>query len=182
VLSGYVLTRHYFQTRDDLSIARGVVKRWPRMAVPVIAAVLMSWALFALDLYRFTNVAPITGSDWLYKFAFAYQTPFVPDFWEALMQGAFLTFFRGDSHYDSSLWTMRIELIGSYVAFGLALVLVRLSAASLWVAIFLVIVVVLLCNYANSNLVAFPIGVALAFFMVRRPLIIPFWSAAILLL
>ena len=132
VLSGYVLTRHYFQTRDDLSIARGVVKRWPRMAVPVIAAVLMSWALFALDLYRFTNVAPITGSDWLYKFAFAYQTPFVPDFWEALMQGAFLTFFRGDSHYDSSLWTMRIELIGSYVAFGLALVLVRLSAASLW--------------------------------------------------
>jgi peptidoglycan/LPS O-acetylase OafA/YrhL len=182
VLSGFVLTRRYFQRGDDLSVVRGVVKRWPRLAVPVLAAVLMSWALFALDLYRFTNVAPITNSAWLYYFAFAYQTPFVPDLWGAIMQGGFLTFFRGDSFYDSSLWTMRIELIGSYVAFALALVLARLSAASVWIAVFLVTVVVLLCHFASPNFVAFPAGVALAFFLVRRPLVMPLWQAAILLL
>jgi peptidoglycan/LPS O-acetylase OafA/YrhL len=182
VLSGFVLTRQYFKKRNDLSIVRGVVKRWPRLVVPVITTVLMSWALFALDLYRFTNVAPITNSAWLYYFAFAYQTPFVPDFWGAIMQGGFLTFFRGDSYYDSSLWTMRIELIGSYIAFALALVLVRLSAASVWVAIILVTFVVLLCHYVSPYFVAFPAGVALAFFLVRWPFVMPFWLPAILLL
>ena len=44
VLSGFVLTRGYFQTNNDIAIARGAVKRWPRLAVPVLAAVLMpSW-------------------------------------------------------------------------------------------------------------------------------------------
>jgi peptidoglycan/LPS O-acetylase OafA/YrhL len=58
VLSGFVLTQSYFQKRDDLSIVRGAVKRWPRLAIPVVVAVLMSWGLFALGLYRFADVAP----------------------------------------------------------------------------------------------------------------------------
>jgi peptidoglycan/LPS O-acetylase OafA/YrhL len=182
VLSGFVLTRSYFQKRDDLSIVRGAVKRWPRLAVPVIVAVLMSWALFALGLYRFVDVAPVTNSVWLYYFAFAYQTPFVPGFWDAFAQGAFLTFFRGDSYYDSSLWTMHVEMIGSYVAFALAVLLVRMSAASAWVAAFLVVVVALLCHFANPNYVPFPLGVALAYFQVRRPLVLPVWFSAAFLL
>jgi peptidoglycan/LPS O-acetylase OafA/YrhL len=182
VLSGFVLTRGYFQKKDDISIVRGAVKRWPRLAVPVLAAVLMSWAFFALDLYRYVDAASVTKSAWLYRFAFASQTPFVPEFWDATAQGTYLTFFRGDSYYDSSLWTMRVELIGSYIAFALAIVLVRLSAASVWFTVFLLAVVATLCHYANTNYVAFPAGVALAFFLVRRPLAMPFWLSAILLL
>lgn len=182
VLSGFVLTRRYFQKKDDLSIARGVVKRWPRLAVPVTATVLMSWAIFKFDLYSYTNVAPITNSSWLYYFAFAYQTPFEPNLWSAIMQGGFFTFFRGDSYYDSSLWTMRFELIGSYVAFALAFILIRLSGGSKWLAIFLITVVILLCHYASANYVAFPAGVALAFLLARRPFVLPFWVAGSLLI
>jgi hypothetical protein len=53
----------------------------------------------------------------------------VPSFWDAFSQGAFYTFFRGDAYYDSSLWSMRYELIGSLLAFGLALMLYPVQKA-----------------------------------------------------
>jgi peptidoglycan/LPS O-acetylase OafA/YrhL len=181
VLSGFVLTRRYFENKDDLSIARGVVKRWPRLAVPAFAAVMVSWALFHFDLYRHADVAQITKSPWLYYFSFASKAPFATDFWTAIAQGGFFTFFRGEALLDPPLWTMRYELIGSYVAFALAFILLRLPGRDNWLAIFLIIVVMLLCHYAHTNYVPFPVGVALAYFLVRRPFVLPFWAAGILL-
>ena len=159
VLSGFVLTRRYFKTGDVTIIARSAVKRWPRLAGPVLLTVLASWALFAAGLYCFQNAAGIIGSPWLEKFAFAYDTPFIPSFRDALEQGAFFTLFRGDCYYDSSLWTMRYELIGSFMAFGLALLLRPLE---------------------NLAVCAFLVGIAPASNAIRGGLLrrFPHWSCA----
>jgi peptidoglycan/LPS O-acetylase OafA/YrhL len=168
VLSGFVLTRRFLLTGDEQIIVRGAIKRWPRLAGPVLATVLMSWLLFRLGLYRFAEGGALTGSPWLSKFAYAFETPFQPVFWDAVWQGAFLTFFRGDSFYDSSLWTMRYEFIGSFVSFGLALLIAMLPREAGLLRLAVIAVVFALCGFVTPIHAAFPCGVALAAFLPER--------------
>src|SRR6201982_1232216 len=64
VLSGYVLTRKYFESGDDGILIRGALKRWPRLMGPVLIVVLASYFLFITGAYRFESAAKLTGSDW----------------------------------------------------------------------------------------------------------------------
>lgn len=162
VLSGYVLTLRYFESGGDLRIIqRSAIKRWPRLAGPVLLAVLLSWAIGFLGLYRYVEGGAITKSQWLIAFANGAAAPGFSDrsLADALGQGMFLTFFRGDSYFDTNIWTMRLELIGSFTAFGMAPILIGLRPVAAAVAIF---VTVMLCNYSNIALIGFPVGVAMA--------------------
>lgn len=185
VLSAFVLTRHFLTTGNQQIILRGAVKRWPRLAGPVLVTVLMSWLLFKFDAYRFTEGGAATGSPWLSTFANAFQAlvePFQPRFWDAVRQGAFLTFVRGDSYYDTSLWTMRYEFAGSFIAFGLALLTALIPHRVYYVRIWLIGMVLLLCHFASPQYAAFPAGVALAAFLPVRSASLPGVAVAMLIL
>ena len=170
VLSGYVLSRRYFESGDNRILLRGAVKRWPRLMGPVLLVVLASYLLFKLDLYRFEQAGAISGSPWLVKFAFAYDSKPPILLWDAFRQGTFLTFFRGDFYYDSSIWTMHPEFIGSFIAFGLAPILFEGRKSSLLLTIGLILIATILARQAN--LAAFPIGVGLAA-LIPRGMTIP---------
>ena len=45
-LSGYVLTRRYFETSEKRILIIGALKRWFRLFLPVFLSVMMSWILF----------------------------------------------------------------------------------------------------------------------------------------
>jgi len=164
VLSGFVLTRRCLLDADAAPVVRNALKRWPRLAGPVLLAVLGSWVLYRLALYRFPQAGVLAGSPWL-QTGGGMRAPGPANVWEAVRQGVYLTFLRGDVGYDSSLWTMRIEFLGSFIAFGVALLLlgVRGRAARVYV----LGVAVLVCHFANPLYVAFPAGVALAAFLPR---------------
>jgi len=84
-------------------------------------AVLISWLCFASGAYHFTQAAAISGSPWLMDFGFSgLGNNHHPSFWNALSEGSFLTFYNGEYHFDSSLWTMRPEIIGSVICLGVA--------------------------------------------------------------
>lgn len=169
VLSGYVLTLRYFESGGDLRIIqRSAIKRWPRLAGPVLLAVLLSWAIWSLGLYRYVEGGAITKSQWLTAFANGAAAPGFSEhsLADALGQGMFLTFFRGDSYFNTNIWTMRMELIGSFIAFGMAPLLYGLRPAAAAVAIF---VAFMLCNYSNLALTGFPVGVAMALVRARNP-------------
>jgi peptidoglycan/LPS O-acetylase OafA/YrhL len=163
VLSGYVLTRRYFQSHDDMSIARGMLKRWPRLMGPVLLAVLCSWALFTLDAYFHEGAGLLSGSGWLQSFGGAPGYPFDHRLRRALGQGAVLVFVRESaSGFDPVLWTMKFEFIGSFISFGFAFLLDKLRGAG-WLASALACATVLgTCYYSNGFLFAFPAGVILA--------------------
>jgi peptidoglycan/LPS O-acetylase OafA/YrhL len=147
--------------------------------------VLVSCLLFKFDAYRFTEGGAATGSPWLSTFANALQAfdePFQPRFWDAVRQGAFLTFVRGDSYYDSSLWTMRCEFAGSFIAFGLALLIALIPHRVYSGRIWLVGMVLLLCHFASPQYVAFPAGVALAAFLPVHSAALPGLVVAMLIL
>jgi peptidoglycan/LPS O-acetylase OafA/YrhL len=174
VLSGYVLTRRYFESGDNRILLKGVAKRWPRLMGPVLLVVLASYLLFKLDLYQFKQAGAVSGSKSLVTFAYGYDVKMPIQFWDALGQGAFLTFFRGDCYYDTSLWTMHPEVIGSFIAFGFAPILFEARKSSLLLTIGLIAIAAVLAGYArlgaclpDASVVAFPIGVGLAALLPR---------------
>jgi len=163
VLSGFVLTRRYLLSGDASQIHRNLVKRWPRLAMPVLVTVMLSWAAFHFGLYRFQPAAIVTQSWWLWYFGNAGAQLAAPSFWGAFLQGSYLTFFRGDNTYDSSLWTMRCEFLGSFAAMGLALFIEPVKGKA--VRAYVIVVTVLVCHYLDAQYTAFPVGVALAAFL-----------------
>jgi peptidoglycan/LPS O-acetylase OafA/YrhL len=88
VLSGFVLTRSALVQGDAAPLFRNAIKRWPRLALPVLIAVLGSWLLFSLDLYSFAEAGAVTRSPWLSRFAYAFKVQFPIVFSDAVLQGA----------------------------------------------------------------------------------------------
>lgn len=169
VLSGFVLTRQALRTGTSRRLAVGAVKRWPRLAGPVTVSCVLSWCLFATDLYRFRQAAAVTGSPWLADFAYSGMHPsYIPRLADAVLQGSFWTFLTGIASFNSSLWTMRWELWGSFIAFSMGLLLLELRQTRLQLA--LLAVTLLVTAYINVLLVAFPAGVSLAFLSTRARL------------
>jgi peptidoglycan/LPS O-acetylase OafA/YrhL len=177
VLSGYVLTRKALITSNAAILARNAVKRWPRLAGPTTVATLLSWLGFELGTYHHVEVGAMTQSPWLSSFAAAGDKPFEPRFTEALLQGLYRTFFHGDFWYDSSLWTMKYEFIGSFVAFGLAAILIATPSRTFRVLLVL-ISLLLVVDLGNRWYAAFPLGVGLALLPEGR--LVPGPMAAIL--
>jgi len=122
VLSGFVLTLSAIRQADNRVIYRGLLKRWPRLALPVVVSTVASWALFRLGFYHFTEAANVSNSPWLAAFGFAKEIPVDRRLVDAVAQGVFLTFWRGDAYFNSSLWTMHFEMVGSLIVFAGAIV------------------------------------------------------------
>jgi len=166
VLSGYVLTRSYFLSRDRMIIIRSAVKRWPRLAGPVLASVLFSWVLLSLNLYRYNEAAELTGSPWLAGHLFSSPSVVSPALLDAVVQGALLTFIKEHSSYfNSSLWTMHWEFLGSFAVFGLAYLIVRFGAA---LRVLSFVMASTACHLWMPELMPFVAGMVLAAFIPKR--------------
>ncbi|MGJ4947761.1 acyltransferase family protein [Bradyrhizobium sp. HKCCYLS20291] len=134
VLSGYVLAG--FSEATTLSLTAQTVRRYLRLAMPMLMTSTIAWAIMAAGLM--SNVAAariVTHSEWL---AMWYQG-FEPSFWSMVREALYDAFRNGRADYNSNLWTMRIELIGSvtiflaYVCFRN--VTVRIAATVLYLAL-----------------------------------------------
>jgi peptidoglycan/LPS O-acetylase OafA/YrhL len=162
VLSGMVLTQSALVKRDYNTLLRNTVKRYPRLMLPVLCSTLISCALFKLGFYYFEDAATVTGSPWLMKFAYAYDVPITPNWWDAARQGLFDSFLLGKTTYNSSLWTMRYEFIASFIVLGAAAAILflwqRASILLCWLLVFALCAVLTLYPWFLS----FGLGLGLA--------------------
>ncbi|HZF76685.1 MAG TPA: acyltransferase [Acetobacteraceae bacterium] len=177
VLSGFVLTRRALATGDGRILARGALKRWPRLAAPILLSVLFSWALLRLGAMHHVEAGTLAGSGWLRGFGDAQPDgPVQPSLAQAVLQGGVFALFRGeevDRTYNTVLWTMRYEFLGSFIAFAMALALIQLRAASLAVRLGLVALVALTVRFAEVYYLTFVLGVGLALFVTARRVRLP---------
>jgi peptidoglycan/LPS O-acetylase OafA/YrhL len=174
-LSGFVLGWSYFRRGDPAILLRAFVKRLPRLAGIVTLITVSSWALFATGLYVFTPAAELSGSPWLASFAGAGTPPFEVGFVDALLQGL-TTFFTGQATYNTNLWTMRPEFMGSLLVYLLAaFIAVVLAFRHLLAAGTLLAIAAL---YQDALLFPFVIGVFCAARLARRP---PVWPLPVAL-
>ncbi|NYD84446.1 acyltransferase family protein [Brucella intermedia] len=74
-LSGFVLVYRAIDQRDVMPINRNLLRRWPRLAMPVVIVTITSWLLFQLNAYSYVAAAEIFQSDWLRDFG---SSPAIP--------------------------------------------------------------------------------------------------------
>lgn len=116
VLSGYVITASFFQTGNPVFLIKNTMKRYPRLAIPVLFSVSLSYVLMTLNLFYNQKTVLITHSvNWLNHF-----WTFNPNLNDMLSEGIYKVFFDGTCTYNRVLWTMTYEFFGSFLTFATA--------------------------------------------------------------
>ncbi len=134
---------------DPARIWRAALKRFPRLMLPVLASVLLAWVVLSTGGFHYGAVRPLSGAIMPDSFA----TP--RSFLYALGEGSFGAFFAGEKALNPVLWSIGVELYGSFLVFALLLIFRRsryrwlgYSAAALLLY--------------DGYYLAFPIGMAIA--------------------
>jgi peptidoglycan/LPS O-acetylase OafA/YrhL len=111
VLSGYVLSG--LIQKSPMSFPAQVVRRYVRLALPVLLTSIFAWALLAAGAYHNKEAGEVVGSWW---FSALYQFP--PSFLDMIWRSLVTTFFVGGAAiYNPNLWTMQPEFAGSFLVF-----------------------------------------------------------------
>jgi len=113
VLSGYVLSKNYFQTKNIDSIVSASFRRFPRLIIPAVFSLIISFLLVRFSLVYNIEASEITLSDWLATLWKANGSfgSLIHDFRSAI--------FFEKSAYNISLWTISVELFGSFLVFAI---------------------------------------------------------------
>lgn len=124
VLSSFALTVKLLEVRSPGAVLIAMLKRFPRLFPLVLIGTLLPALLFVGGLMWDQEVAALIGSPWLdrsggVKVHGDWPTPSLG----GALADSLLLFDRGFSQYNSVLWTMRYELLGSLIALGVAFVL-----------------------------------------------------------
>ena len=152
VLSGFVIAAAADRRRDI--IVANLATRYLRLAVPVLASVILAWILLSL----FANATPSLReavpepSRWL---DYTYQGD-IPPLYAAVYDGLVGNFLQGVSGFNNVLWTMQIELFGSI---GLFLLYWFIPGRARFVALGLAAVFIVF--FLRDAYIAFVIGACL---------------------
>jgi peptidoglycan/LPS O-acetylase OafA/YrhL len=147
VLSGFVLAHASMRVRDNLPL--DIILRYVRLAVPATASILFAWILLSLFPTATQDLAIISPSRWL---QWTYQGD-IPSLYTAFLEGFFGIFRNGKSGFNNVLWTMPIELIGSFGIYFFFQFITRYRMALCTVAVILLIIA-----RVNVGYVAFALG------------------------
>jgi peptidoglycan/LPS O-acetylase OafA/YrhL len=118
LLSGFVLSLRYFESNDHGIIRASFFKRYFRLGIPVLAAVLIIFFLFKFNVFQ-TLFYP--RSDANYAFGKELFTKDI-SFFSALRMGIIDVPLNGDNTYLPVFWTIDIELIGVLLLFAFLLI------------------------------------------------------------
>jgi len=152
VLSGFVLTIGFFQTKNESIIKKLAAKRYLRLMLPALAITIGCCILMKLGFPQYVaKAANITGSSWL----LGQGWNFTPHFLDALYSGTVGIFLEGKSGYDNVLWTMATEFIGSFIVFAFALLFGRSKYR--WISYLMAMIITF-----NTWYLPFIFGMALA--------------------
>ncbi len=162
VLSGYVLTIGTFNRGiDTYDSAMAVTRRFVRLLLPAFLSVLIAAILFWVGLFKFETVAAITGSEWFGNYAFdGMLETSQPGPWQVIADGSYGPFLFGHSALNTNLWTMQLELYGSFVVFGAAMLMVSASTKRLTIAVWCVLMVAV--TVVNTWMLGFMVGMFIA--------------------
>jgi len=121
VLSSFVLTTRLVREPNRRTALIAMVKRFPRLFPLTLIGSMLPAFLFAAGLMYNDNLASMIQSPWLersggVKVSAGWPEPSIA----GGMVDSLLLFKRGLSQYNSALWTMKFELIGSLFALATA--------------------------------------------------------------
>lgn len=108
-LSGFFAGYRFFLTGDKRSLKTGVVKKYFRLILPILAANLLIFILMSIGAYRNQEASLLAGSE---VFVGGYNC-FEPDFWAAMKEAVWGCFVSGENQYNGPLWFIYYEFWGT---------------------------------------------------------------------
>jgi peptidoglycan/LPS O-acetylase OafA/YrhL len=162
VLSGFILSLPVAKDRRLSRILVAALKRWPRLAALTTVACVFAWALIHLSGRNYAAAAQQIGTGWMASHGNAPLTHHPLTFLNAVKEGLVNAFIFGDVHFDSPLWTMRIELFGSFAIFLAAPILFAINSWPLRLALIFVVMISAGGIYPYTYVSDFLIGTILA--------------------
>ena len=149
VLSGIVLSAKFFRTKAESAVVASAAKRYTRLAIPALGAVLLACLLMKLHLF-YNHQSGALGGNTFWQGLWS----FPPSWHFALFQGLYGALFEQVNSYDLPLWTMQVELTGSFLVFTILALFGKLR--NRWL-----IYIVYFAIFMKMNLLAFVLGVIL---------------------
>ncbi len=156
VLSGFVLSHKYFHTHSLNVLISGAQRRFLRLYIPVAFTLILSFILLRAFLYYNVPVRTIAHSEWWFGPFIDYRAS-IAAFYRCL---AYATMFQGDNTFDTSMWTMAVELYGSLFVF--AFLALTNNTKNRGAMLCFTLVYCLLTD--SENLGAFVLGISLNYF------------------
>lgn len=158
VLSGFALSIGFIQSGRLSVVTSLCLRRYLRLAIPILCASLLAYLLHVTHSFANVPAGQVTGNAWLASF---YTFP--PDLYESIRFGLYDVFlnFKGDQSYNPILWTMPVELFGSFIVLSLCALVLHLKRR--------VLILLALMAYfiATSNIYYLPfvcgIGIAICY-------------------
>jgi len=114
VLSGYVLSRSYFQKPQIETLVSGASRRFLRLYIPLAVALILAFIALRCNFGLIPKTVDYTHSSWLTGTALGDRT--IKSFLPHLLYN---TMFNVDNVYVTSSWTISLELYGSIMVFAL---------------------------------------------------------------
>jgi peptidoglycan/LPS O-acetylase OafA/YrhL len=154
LLSGYVQTYHYVKTDDPIFLQRSFIKRYFRLAIPLLAIVLLLYIFHRLHLIRKEGIPyHDLSSEW--------SKSMLPDNLNFLQvfNYALARCFNGDASYYQILWTMSPELYNSWMVILLLMVTHRIRNKMPLLLVWLAFQCVFLQSFYSAS---FTIGLLLS--------------------
>ncbi|HEM8709430.1 TPA: acyltransferase [Acinetobacter baumannii] len=147
VLSGYVLTLSSLKNADyKKRFFISITKRYPRLAIPALFSCLLMFLVLQVNV----DVSRIAEAMQRMKIA--------PNFFDALYNGTIGAFLTGDQRYNRALWTMRIELFGSFIIYIACLLQYKPIFRHLFLLLIAAISITILPELMMLGFISFIIG------------------------
>ncbi|MCU6797397.1 acyltransferase [Paenibacillus sp. WQ 127069] len=154
VLSGFVLTRHYFSNYSNQNngiITSSAVRRYPRLLIPIFFSVLLVYVCMKLSLFGNVETSEFTYSTWWLGTFWKFDSTFI----DVIKFSFYDVFISSNSKYNTVLWTMYYEFIGSFLVFAAALIIGKMKNRS-------IIYCILILLFIKTYFLAFIFGLILS--------------------
>lgn len=166
ILSGFVLT---YRMYSNPSIQKTIVssfKRLPRLMLPVGCSMLLGLLVLQYGGAQYIEASEHSGSSWLGQFAnAAFPENFSPSLMDVFTRSFMVFILPQHEYYNTNLWTMRSEFLGSLLVFGILFIYASgflLGAVSVLLLHFSLLVV-FTAIFPNPAFIAFVLGSLLAY-------------------
>jgi peptidoglycan/LPS O-acetylase OafA/YrhL len=139
VLSGEALSSAFFARQGDAAVLKLVVKRYPRLVIPILATCFIVLILYQTGmLYHVRAGVIVERPDW-----FSPWLSFPPTLFYILQYSTILVFITDDPQkaFLPFLWTMEFELFGSIMVFAFVFILRRFQRPRLILILTLLVLV-----------------------------------------
>ncbi len=150
-LSGFVLTYRFFLKQDHEILVRSAAKRYFRLMPPAAVSILAAYII--LKTGNFYNLQIVTST---------HSSMWMADIWnftasakEAAKQALYGVFISENHTYNTNLWTMKYEFMGSFMVFGIASLFGKMQRRYLVYAVLCLV-------FIKSYYLSFVLGMAVA--------------------